>query len=80
MPGGLQVEFLEETAPAGAVPAIPQLIGDPYAIAGLWAALWLLVTLALAVVFVGRLARDWRWRRDAEGAFALLRKTRYFIQ
>lgn len=79
MPGGLQVEFLED-APAEA--AIPQLVGDPYAIAGLWAAFWLLALAAVAVVLAGRAARDLAWRnsRDARAVFALLKKTRYFIQ
>lgn len=64
------------------MPAIPQLVGDAHAIAGLWAALWLLGALALVVVFVGRAARDWWWRHstDAQRTFALLRKTRYFIK
>mgnify|MGYP001199935016 CR=1 FL=1 len=61
---------------------IPQIINDTHAIDALWAALYILATLAACVLIVGRWLREFFWRRSApvEHALQVLRKTRYFSE
>jgi branched-subunit amino acid transport protein len=79
MNGGLEFVPLD---PLDEAQTIPQLVNDTHAIDALWAALYMLATMAACVLLGARWLRAWLWRRSAPVAHALdvLRKTRYFSE